>query len=86
MGNAFKALGSIALGSLIVAVIQFIRFLLEYIDQRTKAIQAGNPVYKYIMCCMKCCVWYFEMIMKFINRNAYILVAVKGAWGHRQHA
>ena len=30
------------------------------------------------MCCAKYCLWYLEKIMQFINRNAYIMVAVKG--------
>jgi len=79
MGNALKSLGSIALGSLIVAIIQFIRFILEFIDRRTKSVQDINPIFKFIMCCLKCCTWYMEKIMKSINRNAYIMVAVKGS-------
>mmetsp|Transcript_19037 Transcript_19037/g.31987 ORF Transcript_19037/g.31987 Transcript_19037/m.31987 type:complete len:792 (+) Transcript_19037:213-2588(+) len=71
-------LGSIALGSFLVAVIQFIRLVLEYIDRKTKNMQEANPIYKYLMCIVKCCMWYLEKIMKFINRNAYIMVAIKG--------
>eukprot|EP00227_Mantoniella_beaufortii_P011672 CAMPEP_0197577324 /NCGR_PEP_ID=MMETSP1326-20131121/1998_1 /TAXON_ID=1155430 /ORGANISM="Genus nov. species nov., Strain RCC2288" /LENGTH=699 /DNA_ID=CAMNT_0043140379 /DNA_START=89 /DNA_END=2188 /DNA_ORIENTATION=+ len=71
-------LGSIALGSFIVAVVQFVRVMLEYIDSKTKRIQEGNPLVKYLMCCVKYCMWYLEKVLKFINRNAYILVAVKG--------
>lgn len=78
MGNAMKALGSIALGSLIVAVIQFIRAVLQYIDRKTKAAQGESALLRYVMCCLKCCAWYLEKIMKFINRNAYIMVAIKG--------
>ena len=37
----------------------------------------GNPVLKYAMCCVKYCMWYLEGVMKFINRNAYAMVAVK---------
>jgi choline transporter-like protein 2/4/5 len=72
-------LGSIALGSFLVAVIQFVRVILEYIDRKTKEMQEGNPVLKYLMCCVKYCMWYLESVMKFINRNAYIIVAVKGS-------
>jgi hypothetical protein len=36
------------------------------------------PVVKFFMCCIKYCMWYLEKVLKFINRNAYILVAVKG--------
>jgi len=71
-------LGSIALGSFIVAVVQFIRAILEYVDKKTKRLQDTNPVVKFFMCCVKYCVWYLEQVLKFINRNAYILVAVKG--------
>lgn len=71
-------LGSIALGSFIVAVVQFIRAVLEYIDRKTKKIQDSNPVVKFFMCCIRYCMWYLEKVLKFINRNAYILVAVKG--------
>jgi choline transporter-like protein 2/4/5 len=70
--------GSIALGSFIVAVVQFIRAVLEYIDRKTKKMQEGNPILKYVMCCVKYCMWYLEKVLKYINRNAYILVAVKG--------
>jgi choline transporter-like protein 2/4/5 len=48
-------LGSIALGSFLVAVIQFIRLVLEYIDRKTKNMQEANPIYKYLMCIVKCC-------------------------------
>jgi len=71
-------LGSIALGSFIVAVVQFVRAILEYIDRKTKKMQEGNPIMKFAMCCVKYCMWYLEKVLKFINRNAYILVAVKG--------
>uniref|UniRef100_A0A7S1SUR8 Choline transporter-like protein n=1 Tax=Tetraselmis chuii TaxID=63592 RepID=A0A7S1SUR8_9CHLO len=78
MANATKALGSIALGSLIIAVIQFIRFILEYVDRKTKELQGGSAALKYLISCLKCCAWCLEKIMKFINRNAYIIVGVKG--------
>ncbi|GMH42049.1 hypothetical protein BSKO_09968 [Bryopsis sp. KO-2023] len=72
-------LGSIALGSFIVAVIQFVRILLEYIDRKTKKLQEkSHAAIKYIMQCVKCFLWCLEKIMKFINRNAYIMVSVKG--------
>jgi len=71
-------LGSVALGSFIVAVIQFIRWGLEYLDRKTKALQEKNAVAKWALCCVKCCMWCLEQIVKFINRNAYIMVAIKG--------
>jgi hypothetical protein len=32
----------------------------------------------WLMCCVKFLVWLLERIVAFINRNAYIIVAVKG--------
>ncbi|KAL0045810.1 hypothetical protein WJX82_005374 [Trebouxia sp. C0006] len=71
-------LGSIALGSFIIAVIQFIRAMLEYVDRQMKAANPGNVVMIYLMACIKCFMWYVQKVMQFINRNAYIVVAVKG--------
>ena len=67
-------LGSIALGSLIVAIIQFIKYLLAYLDKhskrwRNKAGPAGW-VLKYLFKCLICCVWLLEKIMQFVNRQA----------------
>ena len=79
MGRAVRYhIGSIALGSFIVAVVQFVRAIMEYVDKKTKKAQAGNPVVKFFMCCIKYCLWYLEKVLKYINRNAYILIAVKG--------
>lgn len=54
--------GSIALGSFIVACIQFIRFALEYIDRKTKKMQEGNVAAKWLMWCCKCIMWCLEKV------------------------
>lgn len=51
-------MGSIAFGAFIIAVIQFIRLLLEYIDRKTKKMQKGNPAARWVMCCLRYCLWY----------------------------
>ncbi len=33
---------------------------------------------KVAMLCFKCCLWCFEKCMKFLNKNTYIIVAMKG--------
>ncbi|XP_046721930.1 choline transporter-like protein 2 isoform X1 [Silurus meridionalis] len=68
--------GSLAFGSLILAIVQVIRVLLEYLDHKLKAAQ--NKFAKFILCCLKCCFWCLEKFIKFINRNAYIMVAIYG--------
>ncbi|GLE06145.1 hypothetical protein PINS_up015356 [Pythium insidiosum] len=71
-------LGTMAFGSLIIAVVQMIRLGLEYIDQKMRATKQGNTFVKVVMCCLKCCMWCFEKVVKFLNQNAFIIVAMKG--------
>ena len=71
-------LGSIAFGSLIIALVQVLRLVLEYVDRKTRAAQNGNKFVKAAMLCCKCFLWCFEKCMKFLNINAYIIVAMKG--------
>ncbi|XP_038045351.1 choline transporter-like protein 2 isoform X2 [Patiria miniata] len=69
-------LGSIAFGSLIIALIQIIRTMLEYVEAKLKGKE--NQVVKYVLKCLKCCFWCLEKFMRFLNKNAYILIAVYG--------
>ncbi|XP_045401800.1 choline transporter-like protein 2 isoform X4 [Lemur catta] len=68
--------GSLAFGALILAIVQIIRVILEYLDQRLKA--AENKFAKFLMTCLKCCFWCLEKFIKFLNRNAYIMIAIYG--------
>ncbi|XP_069054360.1 choline transporter-like protein 4 [Lepisosteus oculatus] len=68
--------GSLAFGALILTIVQFIRILLEYLDHKFRAAQ--NPCARFVMCCLKCCFWCLEKFIKFINRNAYIMIAIYG--------
>uniref|UniRef100_A0A7N8WYW7 Choline transporter-like protein n=1 Tax=Mastacembelus armatus TaxID=205130 RepID=A0A7N8WYW7_9TELE len=54
----------------------FARMILEYIDHKTRSAQ--NAVARFILCCMKCCLWCLEKFIKFLNRNAYIMIAIYG--------
>ncbi|KAM5270629.1 choline transporter-like protein 5 isoform 8-T9 [Hipposideros larvatus] len=68
--------GSLAFGSLILAVIQMLRIVLEYLDKRLKEPQ--NNISKFFQCCLKCCFWCLEKAVKFLNRNAYVMIAIYG--------
>eukprot|EP00736_Rhodelphis_marinus_P003564 Rmarinus@m.19045 len=72
-------LGSVAFGSAIIAIVQMIRIVLMYIDKRTKSLQDKNKLAKFVMKCCQCCMWCLEKFLKFINRNAYIIIAIKGS-------
>ncbi|XP_042337660.1 choline transporter-like protein 5-B isoform X4 [Plectropomus leopardus] len=68
--------GSLAFGSLILAVVQMVRIVLEYLDHKLKGSQ--NACARFVFCCLKCCFWCLEHFIKFINRNAYIMIAITG--------
>lgn len=69
-------LGSLAFGSFIIAVVQMIRLVLEYVDHKLKGTE--NPVAKFLLKCLKCCFWCLEKVLKFLNKNAYIIIAIRG--------
>ncbi|XP_077381738.1 choline transporter-like protein 2 isoform X2 [Festucalex cinctus] len=68
--------GSVAFGSLILSLIQIIRVLLEYLERKLKG--AKHKFTKFLLNCMKCCFWCLEKCIKFLNRNAYIMIAIYG--------
>uniref|UniRef100_A0A8C8SKE3 Choline transporter-like protein n=1 Tax=Pelusios castaneus TaxID=367368 RepID=A0A8C8SKE3_9SAUR len=68
--------GSLAFGALILTIVQLIRIILEYLDHKLKGAQ--NPFTRCLLCCLKCCFWCLEKFIKFLNRNAYIMIAIYG--------
>eukprot|EP00249_Psilotum_nudum_P010325 c22474_g1_i1 orf=490-2595(-) len=74
------SLGSMALGSLVVAIIETIRFILDSIRQKLKVLEAapGGCILSILWCCAQCCLGCIEWTIKFINRNAYIVIAITG--------
>ncbi|KAB1268666.1 Choline transporter-like protein 5 [Camelus dromedarius] len=65
--------GSLAFGSLILATVQMFRLILEYLDKRLK--QAQSNISKFLKCCLRCCFWCLEKAVRFLNRNAYVMVS-----------
>ncbi|XP_076454555.1 choline transporter-like protein 2 [Babylonia areolata] len=77
LGRCFRYhLGSLAFGSLVIALVQLVRAFLEYLDRKLKSSE--NDVAKFILKCLKCCFWCLEKLLKFINKNAYIMIAIYG--------
>ncbi|XP_068615329.1 choline transporter-like protein 5-B [Brachionichthys hirsutus] len=68
--------GSLAFGSLILAVVQMVRIVLEYLSRNVKGSQ--NACARFLVCCLKCCFWCLECFIRFMNRNAYIMIAIYG--------
>jgi choline transporter-like protein 2/4/5 len=79
-------LGSLAWGSFLIAVVTMIKVIFEYFAKKAEAASGNNPVVKMAVCCARCCIWMLDAYIKFINKNAYIQVAIhnksfcKGAW------
>lgn len=69
-------IGTVAYGSLVIALIKTIRAILMYIQ--SKAAQSKNKVLEIIVACIGCCMWCVEKCMKFLNKNAYIQTAIYG--------
>ena len=71
----FYHLGTVALGSFIIAVIRMIRTIVSYVESKLKMY--NNDLTRCLICLCKCCLWCLEKFMRFINRNAYIMCAIK---------
>jgi len=71
--------GSIAFGSLILAIVQMIRLVLAYMEaQARKMAGKENKIIVYTLRCLQCYVGCFERFIKFLNKNAYIQIALSG--------
>ena len=60
-------LGTVAFGSLIIAIIRFVRAILDYIEK--KLSMYNNDLTRCLLWCCKCCLWCLEKFMRFINRS-----------------
>ncbi|KAL8610617.1 hypothetical protein ACOMHN_006336 [Nucella lapillus] len=69
-------LGSVAFGSLIIALVVLARWMLSFIQNRLSGKE--NFMVKFCLKCLACCLWCFEKILKFISSNAYIEIAIHG--------
>jgi choline transporter-like protein 2/4/5 len=71
-------MGSIAFGSLIIAIVQAIRIVFAYITKQAEGIQGESKIKKIILAIINCMLWCLEKCVKFISKNSYIYTAIKG--------
>ncbi|KAI8593682.1 plasma-membrane choline transporter-domain-containing protein [Geranomyces variabilis] len=77
LGRVFRYhLGSLALGSLLIATVQLIRILIVEAQRRVNG--TGNKCAKYTLCCLQCCFKCLESLLKMLTKNAYVEIAVYG--------
>lgn len=72
-------LGSIAFGSFLIATIRYIRIILELIDKRLRDQGTNNGVntsLRSINCIWRVFFWLLDGFLKYINRNAYIMMSM----------
>ena len=83
VGTAFRwawvhNFGSIAFGSLIIAIIWTIRMLVYYVCKKAEKSSGDSGVVKAITCVAMCVLKCLEEIMEYINRAAYAYMAISG--------
>jgi len=66
--------GSFAFGSFIIAVFSMIQCALEYVNKSNPE----NPLVRCITCILQCIVGCCKSFAEFVNKNAYIGIAIKG--------
>ncbi|CAJ1426275.1 unnamed protein product [Effrenium voratum] len=77
VGIAFRYhLGSLAFGSFVIAVVQFIRYVMMYLEKQAQAQK--NKVVAMVLKLLQCCLWCLEKFLKFVSKNAYIQIAIEG--------
>ena len=80
-------LGSVAFGSLLIAICKILRTMIQLVERRLKSVanRTGqlscclSCFITFISCCCKCFFLCLEHFLKFMNRNAYIMVGIYGS-------
>jgi len=70
------SLGSIAFGSLIVALLDLLKLVLNTVQQ--SGADDGHPIQVCLAICASCFVGFIESLVEYFNRYAYIEVALYG--------
>merc|ERR1712048_1287331 len=70
--------GTMAVGSFILAAIRLVRFILMYLEKKTRSAQRNNKCVKTLFKVVHCMLFIFDRCLKFLARQAYIMVAMYG--------
>merc|ERR1712080_218461 len=66
------------LGSFLVALVQLLRIMFEYLKRETKSWADRNKCFKIMYKVITIILLCFEKCLKFITKNAYIMIAMQG--------
>ena len=70
--------GSLAFGSLLLAIVQFVQLMVEIFKRQAQNTGQNSKCMEYVIKCIECCLACVECIVKFINTQAYIQIALRG--------
>ena len=71
-------IGSIAAGSLILAVVWLVRIVFQYLEEAMKNDPNNNKLAGCALKCINCLLGCLEKFVKFFNKHVYIEMAIKG--------
>ena len=71
-------LGSLAIGSLLTAILVFIRAVVRLMKHYMDKAGRTQKWVKYLISCVECCLACLQWVINFVNRNAYIVIAIEG--------
>lgn len=71
-------LGSLAFGSFLLATVRFIKWYLLYLEKHVYKAGLENKFVKILCKCVQCYIVCLERFIKFIDKNAYIQIALTG--------
>ncbi|KAM0887234.1 hypothetical protein ACQ4PT_029187 [Festuca glaucescens] len=74
------SLGSVALGSLIVSIVEWVQSILKSLRRRLKTVDSTgeSSFQKTVSSSSNCCLGCIDWTIKSVNRNAYIVIATTG--------
>ena len=73
--------GSLAFGALIIAIVRLIMVWLESVKKRVESTAgktSESKCFRCIISCLQCCIGCIGKYMEFINKHAFIQIALKG--------
>eukprot|EP00163_Fabomonas_tropica_P010291 TRINITY_DN2038_c0_g1_i4.p1 TRINITY_DN2038_c0_g1~~TRINITY_DN2038_c0_g1_i4.p1 ORF type:complete len:362 (+),score=70.70 TRINITY_DN2038_c0_g1_i4:1335-2420(+) len=71
-------LGSIAFGTLTIAIVVTIRIIFAMFQKQCKKLKEANSVIKCILCYVNYCLWYFQKFLEFITAHAFVQIGIFG--------
>ena len=71
-------LGSVAVGSFLIAVVQMVRLAFAYLQNKLKDQAEKNMALKFLLYCVQCLLACLEALVKVVTRNSFIFIQLKG--------